>query len=74
MAVMAFLLIFCFALKLGWLPATGFAPLSDGLGRNLQSILLPAFSIALIEWVPLMRVPVFEAKIGPSRFEGGLAA
>lgn len=54
--VMAFLLIFCFALKLGWLPATGFAPLSEGLGRNLKSILLPAFSIALIEWVPLMRV------------------
>ncbi len=54
--VMALLLIFCFALKLDWLPATGFAPLSDGLGPNLQSVLLPAFSIALIEWVPLMRV------------------
>ena len=54
--VMAFLLIFCFALKLGWLPATGFAPLSEGLGTNLLSILLPAFSIALIEWVPLMRI------------------
>lgn len=54
--IMALMLIFCFALKFGWLPATGFVPLSDGLGNNLQSILLPAFSIALVEWVPLMRV------------------
>ena len=54
--IMALMLIFCFALNLGWLPATGFVPLSQGLGSNLQSILLPAFSIALVEWVPLMRV------------------
>ncbi len=54
--VMALLLIFCFALKLDWLPATGFASLCDGLTQNLRSFLLPAFSIALIEWVPLMRV------------------
>ena len=54
--VMALLLIFCFALKLHWLPATGFTSLSEDLGKNLQSFLLPAVSIALIEWVPLMRV------------------
>jgi peptide/nickel transport system permease protein len=54
--IMALLLIFCFALKLDWLPATGFVPLSEGLGSNLKSILLPAVSIALVEWVPLMRV------------------
>ncbi len=54
--VMAFLLIFCFALRLDWLPATGYAPLTAGLGANLRGFLLPAFSIALVEWVPLMRV------------------
>ncbi|MDX1269904.1 MAG: ABC transporter permease, partial [Oceanisphaera sp.] len=54
--IMALLLIFCFALKLDWFPATGFVPLSEGLSDNLRSILLPAFSIALVEWVPLMRV------------------
>lgn len=54
--IMALLLIFCFSLKLDWLPATGFVPLSEGLGDNLKSILLPAVSIALVEWVPLMRV------------------
>ncbi len=54
--IMALLLVFCFALRLDWLPATGFVPLSEGLGANLRSILLPAVSIALVEWVPLMRV------------------
>ncbi|MDJ0720377.1 MAG: ABC transporter permease [Desulfobacterales bacterium] len=54
--IMALLLVFFFALELDWLPATGFVPLSEGLGQNLRSILLPAFSIALVEWVPLMRV------------------
>lgn len=54
--VMALLLIFVFALQLQWLPATGYVPLSDGIWRNLQAFLLPGLSIALIEWVPLMRV------------------
>ncbi len=54
--IMALLLIFCFALRLEWLPATGFVPLSESTGGNFRSILLPAFSIALVEWVPLMRV------------------
>ena len=54
--VMAIVLIYLFALKLHWLPATGYVPLSAGLWPNLQSLLLPAFSIAMVEWVALMRV------------------
>jgi peptide/nickel transport system permease protein len=54
--VMALLLIFVFALQLRWLPATGYIPLSEGLWQNLRTFLLPSLSIALIEWVPLMRV------------------
>lgn len=54
--VMALLLIFLFALQLKWLPATGYIPLSEGIWQNLKTFLLPCFSIALIEWVPLMRV------------------
>jgi peptide/nickel transport system permease protein len=54
--VMALVLIFLFAVKLRWFPATGYVPLSDGLPANLRSVLLPALSIALVEWVPLMRV------------------
>lgn len=54
--VMAIVLIYLFALKLPWLPATGYVPLSDGLWPNIQSFLLPALSLAMVEWVALMRV------------------
>ncbi len=54
--VMAIILIYLFSLKLNWLPATGYVPLSAGLWPNLRSFLLPALSIAMVEWVTLMRV------------------
>jgi peptide/nickel transport system permease protein len=54
--VMAILLVFFFVLRLGWLPATSFSPLSDGLPANVRSLLLPGLSIALVEWVILFRV------------------
>ena len=54
--VMALLLIFVFALRLRWLPATGYTPLAEGVWINLKGFILPSLSIALIEWVPLMRV------------------
>lgn len=49
-------LVFLFALKLKLLPATGYTPLSAGILANLKGFLLPALSIALVEWVTLMRV------------------
>jgi peptide/nickel transport system permease protein len=54
--VMALVLILVFALQLRWLPATGYIPLSEGLWPNIRSLLLPAVSIAMVEWVSLMRV------------------
>ena len=54
--VMALLGIYFFAIQLHWLPATGYTPVSYGLGANIRSFILPALSIALIEWVVLMRV------------------
>lgn len=54
--VMAILLVFFFVLHLGWLPATSFAPLSEGPAANVRSLLLPGLSIALVEWVILFRV------------------
>ncbi|MFH0997351.1 MAG: ABC transporter permease [Pseudomonadota bacterium] len=54
--VMAILLVFFFVLRLGWLPATSFAPLSEGPAANVRSLLLPGLSIALVEWVILFRV------------------
>jgi peptide/nickel transport system permease protein len=54
--VMSLLAIYLFSVKLRWLPATGYIPLSEGLWANLKSFMLPALSIALIEGVVLMRV------------------
>lgn len=54
--VTAIVLIYLFALKLRWLPATGYIPPTQGLWASLHSLLLPAFSIAMVEWVVLMRV------------------
>ncbi|HBG05960.1 MAG: peptide ABC transporter [Geobacteraceae bacterium GWC2_58_44] len=49
-------LVFLFALRLKLLPATGYTPLTAGMLANLKGFLLPALSIALVEWVTLMRV------------------
>jgi len=54
--IMAILFIFLFALKLSWLPATGYIPLSDGFFANIKTFILPSISLGLVEWVPLMRV------------------
>lgn len=53
---MAMGLVFICALKFKLLPATGYTPLSAGVIANLKGFLLPALSIALVEWVTLMRV------------------
>jgi len=44
--VLALLLVLLFAVQLGWFPAIGFTPVSDGLGDNLYSLALPAFAMA----------------------------
>lgn len=54
--VLAMLSIYLFALRLNCFPATGHIPLADGLWANLRGFVLPAASIALVEWVVLMRV------------------
>ena len=38
---LAVLLVWLFAVQLGWFPAIGYKPLSAGLGENLKSIALP---------------------------------
>ena len=54
--VMALVGIYLFAIQLHWLPATGYTSFEYGLWANIKSFILPALSIALIEWVVLMRV------------------
>ncbi|OFX35550.1 MAG: glutathione ABC transporter permease GsiC [Armatimonadetes bacterium RBG_16_67_12] len=45
---LAILLILFFALRLGWLPPTGFISLGESLSENLRHMLLPALSLGLI--------------------------
>ena len=47
--VTGLILIYVFALKLGWFPATGWNRLSNGLGPNLKTVALPALSLAITE-------------------------
>ena len=53
---LAIILILIFALYLDLLPATGFTPFSEGVWANLRGFILPALSIALVEWAGLMRI------------------
>ena len=54
--MLGILLIYLFSVTLDLLPATGFSPMSEGLWANLESMILPALSLGLIEWTVLMRV------------------
>ena len=54
--MLGIVLIYLFSVSFDLLPATGFSPLSDGLWENLESMILPALTLGLIEWTVLMRV------------------
>lgn len=45
---LAILLILLFALRLGWLPPTGYIAPDENLAQNLRHMLLPALSLGLI--------------------------
>ncbi len=50
------LLILLFAVRLGWLPASGFPGWSGGLGAGLAALLMPAVALALPQAAILARV------------------
>jgi peptide/nickel transport system permease protein len=54
--LLAIVLIFIFALRLGILPATAYVPLSQDFLGNLRSMALPGATLALLEWPAIMRV------------------
>ena len=54
--MLGIVLIYVFSVSLDLLPATGFTPLSESLWGNIESMILPALSLGLIEWTVLMRV------------------
>ncbi|RNC66643.1 MAG: ABC transporter permease [Desulfuromonadales bacterium] len=53
---LAIVLIYFFSLRLKWFPAIGFTPLSEGAWPNIRGMILPAVSVALVEFASLMRV------------------
>ena len=50
------LLIYFFALQVGWFPVSGWVHVEDGLAANLQSALLPAIAISLTEIAAFQRL------------------
>lgn len=54
--VVGYALIYVFAIRLGWFPVQGYAPLADGLGAFLERIALPAFALSLVFIALIARV------------------
>jgi len=46
--VIGYLLAYVMALKLGWFPVQGYAPLSSGIGPWLRSLTLPALALSCV--------------------------
>lgn len=69
--VIGLVLIFIFAVLLGWLPASGFVPSSDDPLGNLSSILLPVVTLGLAEaavYTRVLRGAVIESLERPYAF------
>ena len=49
-------LMMLFAVKLGWLPSSGYVPLSDGLIPHLRSIALPSVALGFMYSALMMRM------------------
>ena len=54
--VLAYLLIWLFSLKLGWLPVQGYVRLSQGFGPWLYQLVLPAVTLSVIYIALIARV------------------
>jgi peptide/nickel transport system permease protein len=54
--VVGFLLVYVFALTLGWFPTQGYVPVAEGWGAALRSLTLPAITLALLYAALLARV------------------
>lgn len=54
--VVAYGLVYVFALWLRWFPVQGYSPLADGLGGTLHSLLLPAVALSFLYIALIARV------------------
>jgi peptide/nickel transport system permease protein len=43
----SFVMIYVFAVQLGWLPSGGFVRITDNLSENLESLVLPVFALGI---------------------------
>jgi len=54
--VIGYLLIYLFAVQLGWLPVQGYQRLSEGFGGFLERIILPSLTLAVIYVALIARI------------------
>ncbi len=54
--VFGIFLIWLFAVQLNWLPASNWSRLSDGVGDNLKTAILPALALALAQMAVFSRL------------------
>jgi peptide/nickel transport system permease protein len=54
--ILGLVLMYLFALALGWFPAVGYVPLSEGILGNLRTFAIPALTLALVEWPSFMLI------------------
>ena len=54
--VVGYLLIYVFAIQLGWVPVQGYAPLANGFGEFLLRLILPSATLAIIYIALIARI------------------
>ena len=54
--VVGYVLIFIFAVKLGWLPVQGYRPIRDGLFPLVETLILPSFALAIAYMALIARI------------------
>lgn len=54
--LMGMLLMIVFGVILGWLPVAGYQPLSAGFGEHIRYLILPSFTLGLMQSALLMRI------------------
>ena len=54
--VVGYMLIYLFAIKLGWLPVQGYAPIAEGFGPWVESLILPSIALGLTYMALIARI------------------
>ena len=54
--VVGYLLIYCFAIWLRWLPVQGYTPIEEGLGPWLRNLVLPTITLGLVYVALIARI------------------